>query len=220
VLQAVLFDLDGTLLNRKLAHEQFMLDQAARFSADLLGVSPQAYLEIAMRFDRNGMAARKESFPQIGRELALSDELTERLMGDYRARFAAWCTLFPNETLDALRRVGLRLGLITNGSTVMQGGKLDAVGLRAKLDAILISEAEGCHKPDQAIFHLAAARLGTSPSHCLFVGDNPDNDVRGGKAAGMRAVWVRDAWWDEPSEADAVVDEVSQLLPLIESWRA
>jgi putative hydrolase of the HAD superfamily len=222
LLRAVIFDLDGTLLNRKLAHARFMLDQAIRFSSDLPGVSPQAYLEVAVRFDLNGTAARKESFPLIGQELALSDALTGRLMDDYRARFPASCTLFPgvNETLEALRTAGLRLGLITNGSAVMQGGKLEAVALRARLDAVLISEVEGLRKPDEAIFRLAAARLDTEPADCVFVGDNPDADVRGAKRAGMRAVWVRDSWWQEPAEADAVIDEVVQILPLVESWRA
>jgi len=102
----------------------------------------------------------------------------------------------------------------------MQSGKLDAVALRAQLDAILISEAEGLGKPEVAIFHLAAARLDASPADCLFVGDNPDADVRGAKAAGMRAAWIRDPWWEEPHEADAVIDEVRQLLPLIEAWQA
>jgi putative hydrolase of the HAD superfamily len=217
----VIFDLDGTLLSRKLAHARFMLDQAMRFSSDLPGVSPQAYLEVAVRFDRNGMAPRKESFPQIGRALALSAELTETLMADYRARFPASCMLFPgvNETLDALREAGLRLGLITNGSAVMQSGKLEAVALRPRLDAVLISEIEGLNKPDEAIFQRAAARLDTEPPHCVFVGNNPDADVRGAKAAGMRAVWVRDPWWEEPREADAVIDEVPQLVPLVESWQ-
>ena len=217
----MIFDLDGTLLNRKLAHERFMLEQAQRFRSDLGGISAQRYLEVAVRFDRNGLAARKESFPQIGRELDLSAELTATLMADYRARFPACCTLFPgvNETLDALRSAGLRLGLITNGSTVVQGGKLEATALRAKLDAVLISEMEGIHKPDEAIFHRAATRLDTPPPDCVFVGDNPDADVRGAKAAGMRAVWIRDSWWEEPQEADAVIEEVPQLLPLLESWR-
>jgi putative hydrolase of the HAD superfamily len=220
MITAVLFDLDGTLLDRKGAHARFMLDQAARFAGELPGVSPQAYLEVAVRFDRNGVAARKESFPQIGRELALSDELTHRLMSDYRARFPATCNLFPgvHETLDALRRAGLRLGLITNGSTLIQGGKLDAVSIRPKLDTILISEVEGVHKPDVAIFRRAAERLSTAPERCVFVGDNPENDIRGAKSAGMRAVWIRDGWWDEPAEADEVIDRVPELLPVVEAW--
>ena len=222
MISAVLFDLDGTLLDRKGAHARFMLDQATRFAAELGGVSPEAYLEVAVRYDRNGMAARKESFPEIGRALALSDELTHELMSDYRARFPATCNLFPgvHETLDALRRTGLRLGLITNGSTLVQGGKLDAVSIRPKLDAILISELEGVHKPDVEIFRRAAERLNTDPGKCVFVGDNPDNDIRGAKSAEMRAVWIRDAWWNEPAEADAVIDRVPELPPVVEAWMA
>lgn len=221
MVQAVLFDLDGTLLDRRGSHARFILDQAARFRTQLRGVPPEKYLEVAVRFDRNGLAARKESFPQIGLELALSIELTETLMEDYRARFPSCCRLFPgvNETLDALRRRGLRLGVITNGSTAMQSGKLDAVALRPKLDAILISEVEGLGKPDAAIFRRAAARLDTVPSQCVFVGDNPDADIGGAKSSGMRAVWIRDAWWDEPTQADAVIDRVPELLPLVESWQ-
>jgi putative hydrolase of the HAD superfamily len=154
--------------------------------------------------------------------LALSDELTHTLMSDYRARFPATCSLFPgvHETLDALRRAGLRLGLITNGSALVQGGKLDAVSIRPKLDAILISEVEGVHKPDVAIFRRAAERLNTVPGQCVFVGDNPDNDVRGAQSADMRAVRVRDGWWDQPAEADAVIDSVPELLPVVEGWLA
>jgi len=62
-------------------------------------------------------------------------------------------------------------------------------------------------------------RLDVAPSDCVFVGDNAEADVRGAKGAGMRAVWIRDAWWEEPMEADAVIDEVRELPSVIESWR-
>jgi len=221
VVRAVIFDLDGTLLDRKGSHERFMLDQAERFRADLDAVSPATYLAAAVRFDQNGTAPRKESFPLMGRELALSEALTETLMNDYLASFPSSCTLLPgvDEMLEALRDAGIRLGLITNGSARMQGGKLDAVALRSRLDVIMISETEELRKPDAEIFRRAAMRLEVTPSDCVFVGDNAEADVRGAKGAGMRAVWIRDAWWEEPMEADAVVDEVRELPSLIESWR-
>jgi hypothetical protein len=36
----------------------------------------------------------------------------------------------------------------------------------------------------------------------------------------MRAVWIRDAWWNEPAEADAVIDRVPELPPVVEAWMA
>ena len=102
----------------------------------------------------------------------------------------------------------------------MQGGKLDAVALRSRLYAIFISEIEGVHKPDAEMFRRAATRLDAVPSQCVFVGDNPDADIQGAKGSGMRAICIRDTWWDEPRDADAVIDRVPELLPLVESWQA
>jgi len=57
VVRAAIFDLDGTLLDRKLSHARFMLDQAERFRAELGAVSPTTYLAAAVRFDQNGSRA-------------------------------------------------------------------------------------------------------------------------------------------------------------------
>jgi putative hydrolase of the HAD superfamily len=47
---------------------------------------------------------------------------------------------------------------------------LDGLGVRDAVDAVLISETEGVRKPDAAIFHRAAQRLGVRPDECCFVG--------------------------------------------------
>ena len=223
MIGAVLFDLDGTLLDRKLAYRSFMADQCRRFASAMPGVTADAYLSAAVRADKKGTAGGRERFAGIGAELGLSEALQQRLLDDYWDGFARACTLFPRaaETLGALRAAGLRVGLITNGSSRMQGAKLDALGVRAAFDEILISGAEGCHKPDPAIFRAASERLGVSPAAAVFVGDNPEADVRGAKAFGMRAVWVRDHdyWPDAPPEADAIVDDVWEVCALVEGWR-
>jgi hypothetical protein len=86
------------------------------------------------------------------------------------------------------------------------------------LDTVLISEIEGVRKPELEAFSRAAERLAVNLEESVFVGDNPDDDVRGSKNAGMRAVWVRDSWWPQPVEADAVVDHVEGVLSVVAGW--
>ena len=55
----------------------------------------------------------------------------------------------------------------------------------------LISDAEGVSKPKRQIFDRALERLNVTPAHAVFVGDHPEVDVAGVRAAGMRAIWHR-----------------------------
>ncbi len=88
--------------------------------------------------------------------------LAAALLDDYRDGFPRACVLFPDAvgTLSSLRASGLKLGLITNGSVRMQSRKLECLALSPMFDTILISDAEGIHKPDPRIFQRAMARLG------------------------------------------------------------
>ncbi len=140
--------------------------------------------------------------------------LAETLLDDYRAGFPDACVLFPDavQTLSRLRTSGLKLGLITNGSIRMQSRKLDCLALSPLFDTILISDAEGISKPDPRIFHRALDRLNTSPAQAVFVGDHPEVDVAGARAAGMHAIWRRDPSVSRVVEADAVIEELGDLL--------
>lgn len=221
MIRAVLFDLDGTLLDRKSSFATFMRSQAERFANALQGISQDDYVEAALQSDQNGTAPRRQAFARMAERLHLSPDLEQELLADYRQGFPGACMLFPgvDRTLLALRSMNIRLGLVTNGSGAMQGRKLDALGLRSRLDVILISEVEGVRKPDPEVFRRATRRLAVTPEDSVFVGDNPEADVRGSKSAGMRAVWVRDSWWEEPIEADDVVDHVEQVVRIVEGWR-
>src|SRR4029450_5865831 len=74
---------------------------------------------------------------------------------------AHWNRHFPSlavamdgavEVLATLQRLGMALGLITNGGVRAQVQKLDILGLRASFQTVVISEAVGVQKPDAAIF--------------------------------------------------------------------
>jgi putative hydrolase of the HAD superfamily len=140
--------------------------------------------------------------------------MAETLLDDYRAGFPNACVLFPDaaQTLSLLRTSGLKLGLITNGSIRMQSRKLQCLALSPVFETVLISDAEGISKPDRQIFHRALERLNTNAAQAVFVGDHPEVDVAGARAAGMRAIWRRDPNVTRVIEADGVIDELSDLL--------
>src|SRR4029450_665152 len=71
----------------------------------------------------------------------------------------------------------------------VQEAKISRLGVSGLMDVVLISEREGVRKPDAEIFHRALGRLGVSPSDAWFVGDNPEDDVAGAAAAGLRSFW-------------------------------
>src|SRR4051812_22806361 len=84
---------------------------------------------------------------------------------------AFWAENFPastrpavglRETLEGLRGLGLRLGLVSNGSAAVQQRKIDVLGIRPFLSAIAISGALGVRKPSARIFDIALGELGTS----------------------------------------------------------
>jgi putative hydrolase of the HAD superfamily len=216
-IRAVAFDLDGTLLNRRHSFERFVRDQWERLAHLLRTVDEDQYVQTLIELDRDGYAPRNELFTRMIARFELPLSLAETLLNDYRAGFPRACVLFPDaaRTLSYLRASGLKLGLITNGSVRMQSRKLECLALAPMFDTILISDAEGISKPNSEIFWRALQRLDTNPSQALFVGDHPDVDVAGARAAGMRAIWRRDPNVSQMVEADGVIEEVGDLLTLL-----
>lgn len=119
---------------------------------------------------------------------AMLDEVCRRFAIDY----ADCCVLTDDvlPTLTALRQQGYLIGVITNGGSLMQNSKLSFVGLRPHLDILAVAGDEGVGKPHATIFRRVAARLGVACEDCVYVGDNPINDMQGGRDAGMRIVWM------------------------------
>ena len=220
-IQAVVFDLDGTLLDRRQSFERFVRHQWERFADVLQTADQEQYVQTLIERDGDGYLPRKELFTGTMARFQLPSDLAGTLLNDYRAGFPSACVLFPDavQTLRSLRASGLPLGLITNGSVRMQSRKLECLALPPMFDAILISDAEGIAKPDRRIFHRALERLNADPAHSVFVGDHPEVDVAGARAAGMHAVWRRDPRISQIVEADAVIEELGDLLALIDPVR-
>jgi putative hydrolase of the HAD superfamily len=220
-IRAVLFDLDETLLDRSGSLIEFLGDQHARFGHRLGNVSLERWRERFIALDDRGRVSKSDVYPRILDAFGGDAACAPDLLADYQVNCCRHARPNPGmgETLRSLRVGGLALGIVTNGQTDLQTRHIDALQLAPLVDTILISEAEGLRKPDPALFHRAADRLGMNPTECLFVGDDPVSDILGAHKAGMRAAWLHGGREWPKSAAPipgATIDRLSQVLQLIE----
>jgi putative hydrolase of the HAD superfamily len=96
------------------------------------------------------------------------------------------------EMLRAIRAAlpGRRIGLITNGPADVQRDKIALLDLIGYVDFALISGEFGVAKPDPAIFREGLRLGGATAEEAVFIGDSPEYDVAGARAAGIHAIWM------------------------------
>jgi len=218
-VKAILFDLDGTLLNRDASVKVFVEKQYERLQ-DVVGhISKQRYIERFIELDQRGYVWKDKVYAQIVQEFAITKMTTEQLLQDYLDEFKYSCVAFPNllEMLESLKNAHYRLGIITNGYGQFQMDNIKALQIEHYFDIILVSEWEGMKKPDERIFLKALNQLQVAPCESVFVGDHPENDVRAAKQVGMKGIWKKDAGWEEVL-ADVVIEDLLELVPVLENF--
>jgi putative hydrolase of the HAD superfamily len=208
-----LFDLDDTLIDLFAAFERF----AAEFADDRgLAASEGEWLVEAWKPHQS----RDEYFAAVRLRFALADSV-EELWAHYRRRMPELVVCRPEVLagLAALRAVGWRLGIVTNGRTDNQLGKIERTGLGEVVHGVAVSEEAGVRKPAPDIFALAAARAGAElAGGGWMVGDNPLADCAGAAASGLRAVWIDDGrgrWPGVEVRADYTVPDIVAAFPLL-----
>lgn len=221
MIQAVLFDLDGTLLNRDASVVSFIDDQYERMHQSLGHIPKELYAERFIELDRRGYVWKDQVYAQLIQEFGIGQTTVELLVDDYLAHFRFHCIPFIglHSMLESLKGQGVKLGIISNGRGKFQMDNIKALGIGQYFDAILISESENLRKPDPRIFYRAMTRLNVLPSHSLFVGDHPTTDVEAAKNAGMIGVWKKDFNWHE-AEADYAIDELNEVNLIVQELNA
>ncbi|MCR8847472.1 HAD-IA family hydrolase [Rossellomorea sp. SC111] len=220
MIKAVLFDLDGTLLNRDASVQVFITNQYERLYHWLHHIPKDLYTSRFIELDQRGYVWKDRVYKQIIEEFSIEGLTWEELLDDYISQFKHSCVPFPHlhNMLDELHGGGIQLGMITNGFGRFQMDNILALEIEPYFQEILISEWEGVKKPNSEIFKRAIKRLHVKPEECIFVGDHPEYDVYSAQKIGMKGVWKRDPRRTGAKKADAVIDDLSELTHCIRSF--
>ncbi|MEM5595340.1 HAD family hydrolase [Niallia circulans] len=217
MIKAIIFDLDGTLLNRDASIEMFVDCQYDRLNIELGHIPKDKYIKRFIELDQRGYVWKDKVYQQLAAEFEVKEITWEELLQDYLSQFKNHCMPFPNlkKMLEGLKSQNLLLGMITNGFGQFQMDNLKSLQIEKYFDVILVSEWEGIKKPDPRIFNKALNILNVQANEAIFVGDHPENDVLAAKKVGMKGIWKKDLHWRN-AEADLIVDDLGELPFIIE----
>lgn len=210
--RAVLFDLDGTLIDSAPDIREAVNELLARRSLGPLG------LDQVKSMIGNGTKKLVErvfaatSGPLSPAEL---DQEYAVMTGIYGKHLTGVTTLLPGarEMLDGLRRDGVALGLVTNKPQRFIETILDHFRLSAAFGAVIGGDAGVPVKPAPGMLVAAMEELGSTPEDTVMVGDSA-SDVGAARAAGIPAVIRRGGYTTTPADAlgaDIVIDGLSEL---------
>jgi 2-haloacid dehalogenase len=168
---------------------------------------------------------RYEDFWQLTKDglVYAAHRLTLDLTPDRRARLmTAYLTLaaFPDARpgLQALKELGVRLAILSNGSPKMLAAAVESAGMSDLLDAVISVDEVKTFKPSPRVYGLIEQHLNLTARETGFVSSN-SWDVHGAGAAGLRTFWIQRAE-AEPSEelgypATSVVHTLTDLAPIV-----
>ena len=219
-IKAVLWDLDETLYSRTDAARQVF---PGLFRAHLYENRSEEFIRDAVAYmmtkiHRNSMI-HPDAFAALAQKYPFDKPYVHQDCLDYYYRHLREFVTPAAEQIGVvktLRANGIKTGIITNITPERlesQKQKIQALGIEALFDVIVLSAELGVHKPDRRIFDHTAQLLGVSNEQCVFVGDDPDSDVAGALNAGMEAVWL-DNWrtYDGSYAHDPRVHRVHSVL--------
>ena len=226
-IKAILWDIDGTLLNFEEAEkyairacfQQFGLGECSdTMLADYSAIN-RSYWQ---RLER-GEITKPQVLVGRFREFFGKYDLDTSCAADFNTQYQlslgdTFC--FHDHGLETVQALQgkVKQYAVTNGTRIAQERKLQGSGLAEILDDIFISEVIGIEKPGIGFFHRVWESIGTyAPDEVMIIGDSLTSDIQGGNNAGILCCWFNPKGTPAPEHLriDYTIRDLSQILDIV-----
>jgi N-acetyl-D-muramate 6-phosphate phosphatase len=211
MIQAVLFDLDGTFADTApdLGHAVNLM----RGARQLAPVPLEKTRPVTSMGARGLLGAGFGITPEHPDFASMRDEF----LNLYEANLCVHTRLFPDmeNLLHALEARALKWGIVTNKAERFALPLMRQLGFSERSACVIGGDTTGKLKPHPDPLYAAVKIIGVAAAQCIYVGDD-ERDIQAGRAAGMRTIAVRYGYLNgsDPASwgADAIVDNPLQVL--------
>ena len=221
MIQAIIFDLDNTLLDF-IKMKQFAVKAAitAMNEAGLNVDEEKAYQDIIDLYVDKGWENQQVFDDYLNQTVGeVSNKILAAGIVAYRRAREATLLVYPNvnKTLIELIKMGIKLAVVSDAPSREAWMRLYYLNLHHLFDPVLTYDDTGVRKPSPKPFQMALDYLKVNPEEALMVGDWPERDVVGAKQIGMKTIFARygDTFGTIDSGADWEINDIYEVVAII-----
>ena len=214
---AVLFDLDGTLIDTAPDFHWVINELLTQESR------PQVSYEFLRQYVSNGARAMVEAAFGYSEGEAEFSRLHQRMLALYSTHLAVDSHLFAglDECLQRFEEQHIPWGIVTNKPELYTLPLMQGLELDQRCSTIICPDHVQQKKPDPEALYLACKEIQVDPSQCIYVGDHR-RDIQAGNSAGMLTIATAYGYIDKDDDiqcwdADYIINDSTDLLPLLNS---